>query len=438
MEGEMTRSILRVAVSWFFIIAAIVFIQFAIYNRAWDASSVDSVPDLRIELIGKYMVGTKQILKQHSIPMKNVSQLGQEIHKYQSHNKHLSNIPIIAELSGRETALLELKRMAKYPDTFVQARDLPIFHQLYHEGSASLDSKQRLALKRYGWIGKLALSQDKPDSNPERQAVLRSASRMVILVGVFMMAIMAAVIGGLILLIIAVVLLIKGRLRGRLVMPEKPGSSLLESFAIYLVASVAMPSLVLMIAPGFRIGAILLTILSVLFSILWLRIRGTGWKGYRVALGWNRGQGFFREAGAGIVGFIAGSPLLFGACIVVFILAQYAGKFPYHPVVFKLSRNPIYLLLLVCIWAPVVEETLFRGVLFGYLRRSLSWVTSGIITGLIFAILHPQGWIAVPVLAVVGFNLSTIREWRGSIIASMTAHSLHNGSAVLMLIFALS
>jgi membrane protease YdiL (CAAX protease family) len=157
-----------------------------------------------------------------------------------------------------------------------------------------------------------------------------------------------------------------------------------------------------------------------------------------MAFGWNRGKGIFRETGAGMTGYIAGLPLLLIAAICVAIIANLTGELPSHPTVERLARSPVYLFLLACVWAPVVEETLFRGALFGYLRRSFSWVISGIITGLIFAALHPQGWIAIPALAVIGFNLSVIREWRGSIIAPITAHALSNGSVVLILILALS
>ncbi len=56
---------------------------------------------------------------------------------------------------------------------------------------------------------------------------------------------------------------------------------------------------------------------------------------------------------------------------------------------------------------------------------------------LIFAIIHPQGLIAVPALAAIGFNFSLVREWRDSLIASMTMHAAHNsivlGLSILVL-----
>ena len=433
----MAQPRMRITIAWFFIIAGIVFTQFTIYSRTDNELLKASVQNLQIQVNGKYIIGVMQLIGQNPAFEKRFSKLKRETQKIQGNRMHLSSIPIIAELSGKKAALQELNKMSENPDMVVDAGNLPLFRQIYEKGSASLDSKQLKALKRYGWIGKLALSQDKPDSDPERQAVLRSATRMVVFVGLFTMALLASLLGGLVLLIIAIVLYIKGRLHGSVMIPENSGSSLLESFAVYLVGWGVLPALIVMIAPDIRIAAILLGVAAVIISLMWPRLRGMAWKDYRPALGWNLGKGFFREVGSGIVGFITGLPLLAAAIVVVVIMIRHTGASPSHPIINMLGQNPVYLFLLACVWAPLTEESLFRGALFGHLRKSLSWATSGIIVGLIFAVLHPQGWVTIPVLAVVGFNLCAIREWRGSIIASMTAHALHNGAAVLMLVLAL-
>jgi membrane protease YdiL (CAAX protease family) len=51
---------------------------------------------------------------------------------------------------------------------------------------------------------------------------------------------------------------------------------------------------------------------------------------------------------------------------------------------------------------------------------------SAIPVGVLFAAVHPQGWTFIPVLGTIGFILAGIREWRGGIVASMTAHALSN------------
>jgi membrane protease YdiL (CAAX protease family) len=62
---------------------------------------------------------------------------------------------------------------------------------------------------------------------------------------------------------------------------------------------------------------------------------------------------------------------------------------------------------------------------------------SGLISSLIFAAVHPQGWTAIPVLGAIGFVLASIREWRGTFIASATAHALNNAVVTTFVILAL-
>jgi membrane protease YdiL (CAAX protease family) len=434
----MNRPKVNVAVSWFFIIATIVFIQITIYRRSLDTSLADSVSNMQILVSGKYFVGIKQVAGQNPLLTNRVTQLEKEFKKNQNRNNHLSSIPILAELSGREAALQELKHMAADPADVIDGQNLEIFFTLYRDGSASLDSNQLLAINNYGWVGRLALSQDKPDTDPERQAVLKSAFRRVMLLGLLTIMFMAALIGGVSFFIIAIVQWVKGKIKSHLMMPESPVNLLIETFAIYLVLSTVLPLLILIIFPGISNGGVLASIIAGILPILYPLFRGMKWKEYRASIGWNRGKGIFSEVGAGVAGFITGMPLLIMAFIVVMILAKYTGETPSHPVVFNLSKSPLYLFLLACVYAPFAEETLFRGALYGYLRRSFPWLVSAIISSLIFAILHPQGWVAIPAIGVIGFNLSAIREWRGSAIASMTAHALNNGSAIMILIISVA
>ena len=99
------------------------------------------------------------------------------------------------------------------------------------------------------------------------------------------------------------------------------------------------------------------------------------------------------------------------------------------------------MLMLAVVAAPVVEETMFRGVLYRHLRSAtrfqrwgVSVVVSAILTGLIFAAIHPQGVLAIPVLASMGFALALAREWRGSLMVPIMMHALSNGITMTLLI----
>jgi membrane protease YdiL (CAAX protease family) len=369
-----------------------------------------------------------------------LEQMARTLQRNQNLQNQLCTVPILAETSNAETALAELKRLQAKPTAAAIEQDLQSFQQLYDEGEASLSAQQRKIIMNYGWFGRLALSQEEPDSDPARKAVLQSAFRMVVILAIFTIAIVAGLIAGLAVLATAIVFLSKGKLRSRLAIPAIPGDFLLQGFAIYITGFMALPGVVALLIPRLRLGASILAFIAVIFALFWPRIRGANWKEFRKTIGWHRGEGFFREIGCGIAGYLAGLPLLAVAAALVALLSRYTGVMPVHPLINQASRNPFYLLFLTalaCIWAPIVEETFFRGVLFGYLRRHLSWVFSGVITALVFALIHPQGLLGAPAIGMIGFTLSAIREWRGSLIASMSAHALNNGSVMLLLIFIL-
>ncbi len=425
---------LRAAISWFFIIATILFSQMPQFKAA--KTPPDNAPDLPLELTGKYIVGAKQLLGRRPELIGRFEEMARNLQKNQSARRELRVVPILVEISGKEAALSELERFAAHQTDAALVRDASLLMRLYRHGESSLGLQQRLEIQRLGWIGRLSLSQDKPASDPARSEILRSALRTMFFLIAMTVGMLAAIAAGLILLILAIVSRIKGRLQSSFAPPENPGP-LLEAFAIYLTGFMGLPALMAWLFPGIRLGALLAAIPAVVLALLWPRFRGSDWKDCRAAIGWRRGQGFFREISAGILGYIAGLPLLLCAAGIAAMISRFTGSAPIHPIIYELGRGPLFLLfgaLLACVWAPVVEETFFRGMLFAYFRRHAHWAVSGILTGLLFAIVHPQGWAGVPLIAAIGFNLSVIREWRGEIIASMSAHAMNNATALLFFI----
>ena len=64
------------------------------------------------------------------------------------------------------------------------------------------------------------------------------------------------------------------------------------------------------------------------------------------------------------------------------------------------------------------------------LRGRLKLLPSALFISLLFAAIHPQSYVVIPALASLAFGFSLLREWRGSLIAPMVGHSLHNGALV--------
>ena len=92
--------------------------------------------------------------------------------------------------------------------------------------------------------------------------------------------------------------------------------------------------------------------------------------------------------------------------------------------------------VMIVILAPLAEELLFRGWIFGSLRARFSAGVTILATAVLFAVVHmdPTGFYPVAVLAP-GFILSVIRERTGSVKPAVLAHALYNGIGWLLLLF---
>jgi membrane protease YdiL (CAAX protease family) len=136
--------------------------------------------------------------------------------------------------------------------------------------------------------------------------------------------------------------------------------------------------------------------------------------------------------------YIGGLVFIVPCVVMSYLMIRILGSNPVHPIMTPLLEGNRWQVLgfygIACILAPVTEETMFRGILFHHLRNRWSWLSTAIIVSFIFAVLHPQGWAAVPALGGIAIVLTGIREWRGSLIAPVAAHALNN---FLALTFAL-
>lgn len=169
-------------------------------------------------------------------------------------------------------------------------------------------------------------------------------------------------------------------------------------------------------------------------ALAWPLLRGKSPAELRLALGWYRGRGVWREIGAGLYAYLAAWPLLAVGLALTAALSRLAGEQPVHPLVEWLEDpSPAGVLVaavLAVVWAPLCEESVFRGAFYSYLRGRLGKLGAGLLVGLAFAAIHPQGLAGIPFLAALALALALTREWRGSIIASITLHAVHNGLAV--------
>jgi membrane protease YdiL (CAAX protease family) len=379
---------------------------------------------------------------------------------------------VAGELVGPEQALERMKTLADESPNLRQ--DVETATKLYG-GQPVAPGKWDAFQKKYGWFGDLLASARKPPDDAGRKAVLSPAYRtLMVLVTLFVCA-GPLVIVGMILLIIGVVQVARGRIKlafsphedPRLVRPPAAfpvvmaegvtsGSarggvlvstpvradrrSYLYGFVSYLAAMLGVSLLLTLIF--YLLGkmklfsqANLILSLGITFVTFGLGVLlplglGQSVGQWRMALGLHRGRGIWREIGSGILGYVAGLPVLAAGIVIVSILSQLSGLKGSHPINDELNGSGAELFVvffLACVMAPITEELMFRGALFAHLRERFGWWISAPAVAFVFAIIHPQGWVALPALGALALVFAGIREWRGSIIGCMTAHALHNG-----------
>jgi len=308
-------------------------------------------------------------------------------------------------------------------------------------------------LQDQGWIARAALTRDLPEDDPARKAPRREAFR--VLVGMFGLlgAAGLGLLAGCGLLALALITRSRGGLRPGLGVPVHNGTLYVEAFAVYiglfflleiLPALLGLESLILTFG-----GLVVLSILGV----LWPRLRGLPWKDASRDLGLYEGEGWLKEIRAGLAGYVSILPIVaIGFGVTLFLITVSSRLFPAspgenpemisHPIVVWISQGTVWIRLLVLFlasgFAPLFEETMFRGALFRDLRRRFGLILSAAIMAVVFAAIHPQGPAMIPALGSLAFGFALIREWRGSLIAPMTAHAVHNGILVCALWWILS
>lgn len=137
-------------------------------------------------------------------------------------------------------------------------------------------------------------------------------------------------------------------------------------------------------------------------------------------------------APAGAIIYLLGAGLLVGIFMKLFPQIDYEQA---QDIGFKdLSGYWQYLLAFVTlvVIAPIAEEVLFRGYLYGKLRKHVSLWLAMLLTSVLFGAAHGQWNVAIDTFAL-SIVLCSLREVTGSIWAGTLLHMLKNGLAFYVL-----
>lgn len=88
--------------------------------------------------------------------------------------------------------------------------------------------------------------------------------------------------------------------------------------------------------------------------------------------------------------------------------------------------------VLLVVLAPVIEELIFRGYLYGRLRKYNGIIISTILTSVAFGIVHGQANVAI-VVGLLSVAMCLLRERFDSIYPTIMMHMFQNGFAYIML-----
>jgi membrane protease YdiL (CAAX protease family) len=370
-----------------------------------------------------------------------------------------------------------------YRDYEVLRFDAPSLSQKDREDR---DGRDRLQ-DDLGWFGELALAPDGrpyaervvlpaagaaaanvlaekalPDPQARAQALAPALRTLWTNLGMFGSVCLLGV-AGLAGLITFIVLMVKGYVRGRFACGASPGGIYAETFALWLILFTGLPLLVPLLPP--EAPRLLLSGAAALVSLValgWPRVRGIPWRQVRADIGLTAGDRPALEPLCGLAAYGISLPLLAVGFLATLFLTMLeraltggAGDSgfepltgPSHPIVLFLAHGDVWakvqVFLLGCVVAPVVEETMFRGVLYrnlreatGRLGRGWSFFFSATLVSFLFAAVHPQGLVAIPVLMSLAYAFSIAREWRGTLVPGMVAHAVNNGAVMAFAMLAL-
>jgi len=325
----------------------------------------------------------------------------------------------------------------------------------YEDGdhdSSSIPVEDRDFLKeRLKWVGELALYPADSPHTAERTKVISEARGLMIGGIIFMLLGFLIGFGGFVLALVFGVMLFAGKLTPHFKNHLTNHNIYIETFAIWMVLFV-----------GISLGAQLLPIqdnsitmvvqpfvfFASLIALIWPMCRGVSFSQLRHDIGWTCGNPI-KEVLSGVWIYLATLPFLVpGLVITAIVMALFVGggsdahefarqSTPGHPIQEDIMSGNLVTIIFVfvatCIAAPIVEETMFRGVLLRHLRDwTTGWrigasiVFASIVNAIIFASIHPQGLAGIPVLTILALGFSTARQWRGSLVGSMVMHAIHN------------
>lgn len=363
---------------------------------------------------------------------------------------------VAAELAGSDVARKVLDEAEKEEpstgtNTLSAAEEQRLSDQIADvrailDGSApALSSEKREALiTDHGYLGQLILTFGKPDNDPERAPLIAGAGYTILLAVFFIVVAFVGIVGGIAACIAFFIMLGTGKVKPRFTAPKPGGSVYLETAALFLGSFLILQVVTHLVLPPDAVNIKLMSQWLLLLVPLWPLARGVAAREWRTQLGLHAGSGLWREVGMGIFAYFAAIPFLLVAIAIVLVYTLIkshndasAGP-PSNPIQELVGQAEpatlVLVFLLATIWAPLTEEMIFRGAFFRHLRGRMGMFSAAAISALTFGFMHGYALPLLLPVITIGFTFALTREWRGSLIAPMVGHFLHNATLLTLAI----
>lgn len=291
---------------------------------------------------------------------------------------------------------------------------------------------------RHGWFASLANAFGRDDAHPDRWYTVAGAENFMAFADFAELFMGARLIIGIIVAIVVIIVISQNGVENA-DDPHVPTTVYLQAFCVFaLIFSTYLMAHVFLLGVG---GAISLVVSEAItwscaLAAAYPLLRGVGFRELAHDLGFIAPRGVTRELLVGVVGYMAGVPITLafdwlGSLIdaVVGMGEETSGGIPLYEAPMAGSWVLIILgTLSSCLWAPVVEETMFRGCLYRWCRVRLTWIPTTLLTATIFGAIHPYSIGGMISVFAGGLVYGLLREWRQSLYAPIVAHALHNGT----------
>jgi membrane protease YdiL (CAAX protease family) len=391
-----------------------------------------------------------------------------------TYRQRLGFVVLTGELLGQAQARTQLRKLEALWEERGEQLDpadatlAALLKRLYDEPAQDLPPGQRLSdaeqqqiRRELGWFGELALAPPWGLDTQERQRVLARARLAAIVSLIAACFFVLLIVVGTVVLVLVFLLWQLGKIQGKFRCGSRHAGVYAETFAVYLLVFLGISDVLRRWPQGslgrwgllFSGGAALLS----LAALAWPVLRGIPWHQVRHDLGLVLGPRPWLEPLLGLGYYTTAWPLLLIGLLLSFgikLLRQYlsgppdpfgpSGD-PAHPMV-QIVTSQSWLLWLQAfvvagVIAPLVEETMFRGVLYRHLREATarwgnvgSCAASALAVSLVFAIIHPQGLQGVPILMALAFSFTLAREARGTLVPAVIAHGCNNTAITCLLL----